>query len=296
MRREVRWERMFPDELNAALEECPLVYMPYGLCEPHGPQNALGMDLLRPLGAAIVAARKYGGIVAPPHFWHIHELGIYGAWAAARVGEARPWLTALPPWLFFKNLLYHLRTMDMLGFHAAIVFSGHAGPHCADFPVFGAIVQPHLAMRIALVFDADLVAPEFLADFSHGGSVETAYLWATNPDCVDLSRLPAREAPGPHFAMGENAYEANWRRGERVVESIAENLAAKGRELLAEYERLKPVRKPMTFADVEQLWEKEIQPRLSEFRSMLDLAPDSEQQPPPEDSIWRANWKVPPLG
>ena len=33
-RREVRWERMFPDELEAAFEDCPVVYLPYGLCEP----------------------------------------------------------------------------------------------------------------------------------------------------------------------------------------------------------------------------------------------------------------------
>ena len=31
-RREVRWERMFPDELEAAFEACPVAYLPYGLC------------------------------------------------------------------------------------------------------------------------------------------------------------------------------------------------------------------------------------------------------------------------
>ena len=40
-KREVRWELMFPDELEAAVAEFPVVYMPYGLCEPHGPQNVL---------------------------------------------------------------------------------------------------------------------------------------------------------------------------------------------------------------------------------------------------------------
>ena len=41
MTQEVRWERMFPDQLEAALAACPVVYFPYGLCEPHGPQNAV---------------------------------------------------------------------------------------------------------------------------------------------------------------------------------------------------------------------------------------------------------------
>ena len=42
--REVRWERMFPDQLERAFAECPVVYFPYGLCEPHGPHNTLGLD------------------------------------------------------------------------------------------------------------------------------------------------------------------------------------------------------------------------------------------------------------
>jgi hypothetical protein len=44
MPREVRWERMFPDELEAAFAACPVVYFAQGLCEPHGPQCAIGLD------------------------------------------------------------------------------------------------------------------------------------------------------------------------------------------------------------------------------------------------------------
>ena len=43
----VRWEEMFPDELKAALADKPLVYMTYGLCEPHGPHNAIGLDAIK---------------------------------------------------------------------------------------------------------------------------------------------------------------------------------------------------------------------------------------------------------
>lgn len=64
MRCEVHWERIFPDELEAATAECPLVYLSYGLCEPHGPRNALGMDALRPHGVACRAAREFTDVVA----------------------------------------------------------------------------------------------------------------------------------------------------------------------------------------------------------------------------------------
>ena len=93
--------------------------------------------------------------------------------------------------------------------------------------------------------------------------------------------------------MYESAYDTDRRMGERIVAGIAANLAAKGEELLAEYDRVQPTRKPLTFDEVEQLWEDEIRPRFGDFKSMLDLSPEGSQQPPAEDSIWRANWKVP---
>ena len=292
-RREVCWERMFPDELDAGLQNCPVLYLPYGLCEPHGPQNALGMDAMRAHGVACRAARAYGGIVAPPHYWHIHEHGISGAWAHPRIGQARPWLTALPAWMFFKTVCYHLRTADALGFKAAILYSGHAGPHSHDMPVLLSIVQPHLAARLLWVDDGGFAGCGYRIG-AHGGKGETSILWALDASCVDVSRLPAPDAPGPHFAMGADARESNRRHGEAMVDEAVRWLGQKARELLQAYEALKPARKPLTFDDVEQIWEKEVRPRLKEFHAMKDLA--NGQEPPPKDSQWYANWHVPDRG
>ena len=85
--REVRWERMFPDELEKAFAERPLVYFAYGLCEPHGPQCTLGLDALKAHAIACATAQAHGGIVAPPDYWHIHELGLYAAWSQNAIGQ-----------------------------------------------------------------------------------------------------------------------------------------------------------------------------------------------------------------
>src|SRR5918997_6408299 len=69
----VRWEEMFPDELDAALARRPVVYLTYGLCEPHGLHNAVGLDALKAHAIACRAAETHGGIVAPPFVWHMHE-------------------------------------------------------------------------------------------------------------------------------------------------------------------------------------------------------------------------------
>ena len=133
MAREVRWERMFPDELEAAFAACPVVYFAQGLCEPHGPQCAIGLDALKAHAICCAAARRHGGLVAPADFWHIHEVGGYATWAASEIGEVpRNWQTALPPWMHFKNVCYQVRAAEAIGFHAAIFLTGHYGPNWQD--------------------------------------------------------------------------------------------------------------------------------------------------------------------
>ena len=291
-KREVRWERMFPDELEAAFEECPVVYLTYGLCEPHGPQNALGMDALRPHSAACLAAREYGGIVAPPFYWHVHEQGIEGAWAYSRIGEARPWLTAIPVWVFLKNMSYHIRAADALGFHGAVIFSGHAGPFTEDVALLLKILQPHVAMRLDVFFGSGVTSrfDDGKGTGGHAGRGETSLLWATDPDCVDISRVPAPDAPGLHFAMGDLVRESSRRAGELMVADVVEKLGAMAKQLLEDYAGLQPEHKPLTFDQVEEIWEQEIRPLIKNFAAMQDLQPG--QEPPPKNSRWYANWRV----
>jgi creatinine amidohydrolase len=296
--REVRWERMFPDELEAALAGCPVVYFPYGLCEPHGPHNAVGLDALKAHGIACRAARAHGGIVAPPDYWHIHEIGGYAVWAAASVGEVRPWLTALPPWQHFRNVTYHVRAADALGFHAAIFLTGHYGPNWRDLKTLLDLLQPHVAMRLYGLPDFEANHPGFDGDGKatgdHAGKVETSLLWAVEPECVDVSRFPAPGATSPsglHFAMGGNARESDRRVGERMVADEVRWLGEKARELLAAYDAAKPPHRPLTFADVERIWDEAVRPRLPEFETMKELW--GEQEAPPESSRWRVNWPVP---
>lgn len=290
-RREVRWERLFPDELEAAFADCPLVYFPYGMCEPHGPHCALGLDALKAHALARRAAHLHGGIVAPPDYWHIHEVTGYATWAAQNIGEVpRAWMSAMPPWQHFRNVLYHARAADALGFHAALFLTGHYGPNWEDLRRLLEWAQPHVGTRLYGLPDFEANQPGFDgATGDHAGKVETSLLWALEPDCVDVSRLPQPDAPGSHFAMGPSAPQSDRRVGERMVDDEVEWLGAKGRELLAEYDRLKPRHTMRTFADVEAFWEAEVLPRLGELVTMNDWGDGA----PPEGSMWRANMTIP---
>lgn len=304
MRREVQWERMFPDELEEAFAERPVVYFAYGICEPHGPQNAVGLDGLKAHRVAVETARTFGGIVAPADFWHVHEIGGYAVWAARHVGEVeRTWLTAVPPWIHFRNVCYQIRAAEVTGFHAAILLTGHYGPNWQDLKLLVELIQPYVRMRLYALPDFEANQPGFDRDGrsggDHAGKVETSLLWALEPDCVDVSRIPEEDsAEGPRFAMGADARQADRRVGELMVADEVLWLGAKADELLDDYDRLCGVagerpdqpRGFRSFAEVEEFWSSVMRPRLGELKSMQrDFGAGDEV---PRGSVWEVNRDV----
>ena len=290
--REVRWERMFPDELTTAFEACPGVWFSYGLCEPHGPHNALGLDGLKAHAICCRAAHAGGGIVAPCDWWHIHELGGYAVWAQRMVGEVKPWLTAMPPWQHFKNVAYQIRAAAALEFKAAIFLTGHYGPNWKDLKTLLELLQPHIATRLYGLPDFECNQPGFDGDGAsgdHAGKVETSLLWALEPDCVDVSRLPAEgdDSGAPWFAMGRNARESSRLVGERMVQDEVGWLTARMSDLIAEYgDREATVH---SFGQFEALWRDVVEPRLPEFETMQETW--AADQSVPEGSRWYHNWR-----
>ena len=113
-------------------------------------------------------------------------------------GRARPWLTALPPWMNFKNICYHLRAADAVGFHAAILLAGHYRPNWQNLKTRLTLLQPHFVMRLYGLPDFEANQPGFDSDSKatgdHAAKVETSRLWALEPDCVDVSRFRTRQA------------------------------------------------------------------------------------------------------
>ena len=292
----VQWEEMFLDELESAFQACPLVYFSYGLCEPHGPQNALGLDELKAHAIACRAAQAHGGIVAPPDYWHIHEIGGFGVWAHDAVGTPpRTWLTSMPPWQHFKNICYHIRAAEAQGFKAAILLTGHYGPNWEDLKKLVELIQPSVGMRLYALPEFEANERGFSGDGreagDHAGKVETSLLWAVRPELVDVSRLPEPGAEGAFFAMGKNAHEADRRIGERMVQDEVAFLGNKGAELIAAYDQMQPAHTFTTFAMVERVWREVVEPALPAFQSMQAIWPWQTEIPP--DSPWNKNRGIP---
>lgn len=290
---EVRWERMFKDELEARFAQCPVLYLSYGLCEPHGPHNTVGLDVLKAHAIAVAAARAHGGIVAPPDYWHIHEVWGYARWGYHHIGEERTWLTSLPPWQHFKNVLYQIRAADALGFKAVLLLTGHYGPNWMDLKTLVELVQPAVGARLYALPDFEANQPGFDgASGDHAGKVETSLLWALEPQCVDISRLPLPDQAGPHFAMGVDAPQADRRQGERMASDEVEWLGRKAGELLHEFDTHQPRVRLRAFDDVEDLWRQEVAPRLPSFKSMEDSPDRYPGEDVPPTSQWHTNLRA----
>jgi creatinine amidohydrolase len=292
---EVLWERMFPDQLEARFAECPVLYLPYGMCEPHGPANAVGLDGLKASAICEEAARAGGGIVAPTEWWHVHEVGHYAAWGQREIGEVtRRWMTAVPPWVHFKNVCYHIRAADQLGFKVVILFTGHYGPNWKDLKKIVELIQPFVSARLFGLPDFEAAQPGFDGDgkvADHAGKVETSLLWAVEPGLVDVSRFPpaGEVSPTGHFfAMGRDAREANREIGEKMVGYEVDFLARKARMLIEEYDEAPvPDQRLESFGDVERFWAKHVEALVPRFASMDGYATMTEEVAKiPPDSVW----------
>jgi creatinine amidohydrolase len=197
----------------------------------------------------------------------------------------------MPPWQHFKNICYHIRQADALGFHAAILLTGHYGPNWEDLKELVRLIQPFVGTRLYGLPEFESNAAGFDGDGQrtgdHAGKVETSLLWALRPECVDMSRIPAEYEPRQVFAMGQDAPQSNRLAGERMVAAQIEWLGAKSAELLAEFDRLQPAHTLTTFAAVEHFWRDILEPVLPNFKSMQERW--EWQEPLASDSPWKEN-------
>ena len=141
--RKVRWEEMFRDELEAAIAERPVCYLAYGLAEPHGVQNALGLDGLKAQAIVERAAVEHGGVVAPMTWWHVHETPLGTHWLASQNAPVT-YLTDVPAEIFLHQLVYQLRAAEIAGFRAAVLVTGHYGGIEVDMKM---VAQAYMARR-----------------------------------------------------------------------------------------------------------------------------------------------------
>ena len=213
---QVHWERLLPEEFLRRQRAAPVVYLPLGICEPHGHGAPFGLDTLKAEWLCTAAARRYGGIVAPTLGYQIHECGYHARWLEDVVGEVNPRMTALPPDVVLRFFLYRLRAFAGAGFSVIVAITGHAGGNEDDFRRVAAAFATASGVRVIVRADPELAAPDFPGD--HAGQYELSQLLYLHPELMDLGRLDrAADDPLGRFAQNPDAAAASADYGQRIM-------------------------------------------------------------------------------
>ena len=261
--KKVRWEEMFPDELYRKIQDESVCYLAYGLAEPHGPYNALGLDWLKAYHLVQRAAQEYGGVVAPPFAWHIHERAEFHddgkgrGWLPA-VGVKQPLCSSIPSDLFYRTVFHQIRDIDARGFHAGILVTGHYGGLEKTLRLICEYYTRRTDSPIRLLAIADWESIRY-EDFrgDHAGICETSQLMALCPALVDLDRRSVPEDLGTGYAAGidltQSERKPSRELGEKIVESQIRELGRMAEKLLDSY-KTKPEWTAPSQRDVESIW------------------------------------------
>ena len=248
----VVWHEMFKDRFEAAVAARPVCYLSFGLSEPHGVQNAMGLDGLKAYALVQRAASTHGGVVAPPVWWHVHETPLGLNWLA-RQNAPRPYLTSVPADVFLHQLIYQLRAVEAAGFRAAIAVTGHYGGIEVDMKQVCSLYSMRRPLRSVALADWEAIRyKDYKGD--HAGRCETSQLWALHPEYVDISRIPETPFEGAQFASSYDARRSSRIEGEAIVASQVEYLKRLSDELLRQADS-QPQGRSISGQDAEAIWQ-----------------------------------------
>ena len=214
--REVRYEYMRPAQVDAAMKECPVLFVPLGTIEWHGLHNATGVDAVKAHELCIQAARKSGGVVMPTLFGGVGGMNephtfVMDAEDSVVSRLLRPWLEQT------------CREAVRNGWKAVIIVTGHYGAGQQ-------IVVRETAVRMSKELDRPILGtPEYFLALDegyigdHAAYFETSIMMHLFPDTVDMGEL----GDEPHRGVGGRDPKkfANAADGKRFCDAIVKRLA-----------------------------------------------------------------------
>ena len=255
----VQFELMKPSEIIEAKKLLPLVFLPVGPLEWHGPHLPLGTDPLIAHEISLRIARDIGGVVLPPFYWGtererdadtLKNLGFQGnEWVVGMDFPNNSMKSLYIPEDFFAlGIRIILEKLVEQGYLFIVIINGH-----------GATNQIFTLERLAKEFQNERnvnvltnAVPDENRKFVGGGHAdasETSEVMAIHPDSVDLGKLPSKDKkykyrdwaivdgdaflgqPDPNFEVQEKndpRFAANPETGEillqRSVKTITEQI------------------------------------------------------------------------
>lgn len=252
--RKVLWQEMWRHEFEEALKHDPVVILPTGSVEQHGPHCPVDVDISGPFYMAVRAAQavtEFPVIVAPPvwsGFTH-YNMGFPGT-ISLRLET-------------YQNLIADVcRSICANGFKRIVLINGHGGNNAPNTTVMHSISEENIfivafswwaAVREEMVRLSEADA----GGVGHGGEWETSVQLHLRPHMIDRSRMVVDTHPNPFspelrsfagFAERRrdsgkvtgthgNPFVASAEKGEKIVNAVVQRLV----QLVREY-HAQPVR------------------------------------------------------
>lgn len=238
-KREIRIECLRPGQLNEEQERCPLVFVPIGPLEYHGPHLPVGMDAINATQCALEACRRLGkGVVHPTLYWGtererpewmLKSLGFKGSdWIVGMDFPAAIWKSH-----YYQEHLFALvvaGAVEMLiegGYKVIVLVNGHGAWNQLETldrlaKHYSHTTDSLVVWRLAATLD---VTEKNLA--GHADDFETSLmLYYQNAvyetdSMVDISQLPDKGVPihYPDFSIVDGAGFSENPSPDRVVQT-----------------------------------------------------------------------------
>ena len=199
-----------PDQIRAALAKCPVIYVPIGPLEWHGPHLAYGVDAFNAERTALGVCEQTGGLVWATQFWgtererqpdQLEGLGLDRCEHIVGMDfPGNPLPSAYCPEEVFAVLLNEiLNEVRRFGARLAVIVNGH-----------GAVNHNQVLHRLAAHFNGttDLRVHVRIAfprkavvegSLGHASAAETSLMMHMHPATVDVGALPPTPQP-LHYA------------------------------------------------------------------------------------------------
>lgn len=196
---EVRAELLSHEQIQERILKSPIVYLPLGALEFHGPHLPIGLDGLTAHGVCVGASKKTGGIVLPT---------IYQGTGGEHSNY--PWTIMMPTGdALAENLRASLVRLQELGTQTTVILSGHFAYEqralLKDLSSEWANNKTN-TMRVVATTMADCDVSPVGPD--HAGAFESLLLAALHPQLVHIGKLPSVEE-SPSVDLDGNPFGAH---------------------------------------------------------------------------------------
>jgi len=205
----VEFELMRPPQIAEARRRCPVVYVPFGPLEWHGPAMPMGTDAMAAHRVAVEVAKRVGGVVLPAYHLGSETVrvpdGPQGLRPLGFEGHERVVGMDFPGFpvksLYIEEGTFAVvvreivRLLKQDSWRLIVIINGHGAPN-HQRALRRVALEENETPRVTVLYESAGGSPAPAGqDPGHAGRGETAFMMVEAPGSVDLSALPPKGTP-----------------------------------------------------------------------------------------------------